>query len=129
MDGSQQNWEAERWVQVNLSEALKREECIWKQKSRVSWYTTADLNTKFFHLSTIIRRRRNNIESIKDGHGRWLRDRVAIGSHVEEYFRKLFTSEFAGIDDEISELIQPTITTDNNMQLCEIPWRKRLRQR
>lgn len=34
--------------------------------------------------------------------------------------RTLFTSEFSGIDEELSELIQPLISTDENERLCAL---------
>lgn len=86
LDPSPQAWEAELSIQSELAKALEREECIWKQKSRIRWLTTSDLNIKFFHLSTVIRRRRNNIESIRDERGTWLRDRATIGDHVVGYY-------------------------------------------
>lgn len=88
----------------------------------MSWLTTTNLTTKFFHLSTIIQRRHNNIdESLKDGQGRWLRDRATIGSHVVDYFTRVFSSDFRGVDDELAELIQPTIAEDDNVSLCMLP--------
>lgn len=83
---SDQSWEAEQRVQSDLLEALKREECIWKQKSRITWLTTFDLNTRYFHLSTIIRQRRNSMEAMKNGKGMWLTGRYAIGEHIVDYF-------------------------------------------
>ncbi|KAG6643272.1 hypothetical protein CIPAW_09G198500 [Carya illinoinensis] len=56
-------------LKEQLNEMLKKEESLWIQKSRITWLTTTDLNTKFFHTSTIVRCRRNNIESLKIGNG------------------------------------------------------------
>lgn len=66
----------------------KMEEDLCCQKSCSMWLTMRDLNTKFFHLSTIIRRRRNSIDSIKTVDGTWLHDRTAIGMllHLCEVF-------------------------------------------
>ncbi|KAG7543761.1 Ribonuclease H-like superfamily [Arabidopsis thaliana x Arabidopsis arenosa] len=44
---------------------LEQEEIIWFQKSREKWIALGDRNTTYFHTSTIIRRRRNRIESLK----------------------------------------------------------------
>ena len=49
---------------------LEQEEMIWFQKSREKLLALGDRNTKFFHTSTIIRRRRNKIESLKTDDGR-----------------------------------------------------------
>ncbi|KAI3868841.1 hypothetical protein MKX03_027598, partial [Papaver bracteatum] len=45
---------------------LKLEEIFWRQKSRVEWLKDGDLNTKFFHTSTLVGRRRNSICMLKD---------------------------------------------------------------
>lgn len=51
---------------------LEQEEMIWFQKSREKWIVMGERNTKFFHTSTVIRRRRNQIEMLKDDDGRWI---------------------------------------------------------
>ena len=56
-------------LQSKLSKWLLRSETLWSQKSRELWLKLGDRNTKFFHLSTIIRRKRNNIDAIKDEQG------------------------------------------------------------
>ena len=43
---------------------LDQEELFWKQKSRNNWLKEGDRNTYFFHLSTIISRRKNKIEGL-----------------------------------------------------------------
>lgn len=44
---------------------LEQEEMVWFQKSRYKWIVLEDQNTKYFHTSTVIRRRRNRIEMLK----------------------------------------------------------------
>lgn len=53
-------------LQSELSKWLLRSEVLWRQKSRELWLKLGDKNTKFFHISTIIRRKRNSIDAIKD---------------------------------------------------------------
>lgn len=50
------NLEMEKNLVGVLDELLQWEEELWKQKSRVRWLTTSNLNTKFYHASTVIRR-------------------------------------------------------------------------
>lgn len=52
----------ERDLRGQFLEELKREEILSRSKSRVTWLITPDLNTKFFHISTIICRLRNCID-------------------------------------------------------------------
>lgn len=112
---------------MELSEAMKKEEIIWKQKSRINWLTTTDLNMSFFHLSTIIRRRRNNIETLKNSGGGWLHNRDEIGNHIVNFFKELYSSPGANGNGEIGELIQPVITAEDNKVLCALPTVKEIR--
>lgn len=53
---------------------LEQEDTFWAQKSRVQWIQQGERNTRFFHVSTICRRRRNKIASLKDDEGQWVID-------------------------------------------------------
>ena len=66
---SNDNGRIENELQVEFSEWLARTEVPWKQKSQELWLKEGDRNTKFFHLSTIIRRRLNHINAIKSEDG------------------------------------------------------------
>lgn len=52
-----------------LQKVLKLEEEFWKLKSRIQWIQDGDANTKIFHLTTLQRRRKNRIFSIRDEAG------------------------------------------------------------
>ena len=68
-DPTQENLSKEASINMELQERLQREETLWRQKSRIKWLSVADLNTKFFHPTTIIRRRKNAIDFIKNQQG------------------------------------------------------------
>ena len=59
-------------LQTELFEWLVRSESLWRQKSRELWLKAGDKNSSFFHLSTIIQRRHNNIDAIKADDGTWI---------------------------------------------------------
>lgn len=48
-------------LKQDLDLVLQQEESLWHQKSRSEWIQLGDLNTSFFHLRTIRRRKRNKI--------------------------------------------------------------------
>ncbi|XP_026422706.1 uncharacterized protein LOC113318700 isoform X3 [Papaver somniferum] len=53
------------------------------QKSRIDWLKDGDLNTKIFHTSTLVRRRRNSINLLKDNAG-FAKHVYQNGSNVAE---------------------------------------------
>ena len=64
---------------------------LWFQKSRMAAIRDGDRNTRYFHLSTIIRRKYNRIESLQDSTGVWITEPNAIHQLVLDYFSSLFT--------------------------------------
>ncbi|GLT53080.1 hypothetical protein SLA2020_263760 [Shorea laevis] len=79
-------------MKVELNELLFQEDLLWKTKSRETWLTCKDLNTKFFHASTLIRRRRNSIDFLKTSSGAWISDRNSIGGCFTSHYNSLFSS-------------------------------------
>ena len=61
------NLEKELLKDINV--VLNQEEEIWALKSRVNWMVQGDRNTNFYHVSTLVRRKRNQIMVIKDAVG------------------------------------------------------------
>ncbi|CAL8995128.1 unnamed protein product [Prunus brigantina] len=87
--GGGQSWRLKgfrRWFSSNEMEAL-----FWQQKSRIQWLQEGDRNTKFFHMTTVIRRRRNKIERLKNEEGVWVEDAVQMKGLAVKYFSNLFS--------------------------------------
>ncbi|KAG7576302.1 Ribonuclease H domain [Arabidopsis thaliana x Arabidopsis arenosa] len=79
---------------------LEQEEVIWYQKSREKIIALGDRNTTFFHTSTIIRRRRNRIELLKDVDDRWVSDKGELENLALNYYRKLYSLEDVNMGGE-----------------------------
>ena len=62
---------------------LKLEEELWALKSRVGWVVEGYRNTKFFHTSTIVRRRANKIVRLRNSVGEWITDNELICLHIQ----------------------------------------------
>ena len=93
-----------------LSTALKAEEMIWRQKSRVLWLRKADRNSKYFHALVKQRRARNRITQLLDENGNVVEDEERLVAISTSYFRQIFeSSNPEDIADVLSE-ISPTIT-------------------
>ncbi|KAL5719042.1 hypothetical protein ACHQM5_011876 [Ranunculus cassubicifolius] len=56
------NLNESKMLQTKLEELPLCEEIFWKQKSRDKWIDVGERNTKFFHATTLCRRKRNRIE-------------------------------------------------------------------
>ncbi|XP_075111507.1 uncharacterized protein LOC142181829 [Nicotiana tabacum] len=84
-----QNLEAN--LQAKFSVILKREEDFWI-KSRVSWLCEGDANTRFFHTTTLNRRKRNRILSLTDKVGNQITEPKLIRETTRGYFKNLFTT-------------------------------------
>ena len=70
----------------DLDLVLNQEEELWALKSRVNWLVQGDRNTTFFHVSTLVRRKRNQIMAIKNSVGDWIYEE----SDIKEFIRSGF---------------------------------------
>jgi hypothetical protein len=115
------NLRIEANLQAELQEWLLRDEMVWKQKSREIWLKEGDRNSKFFHLSTIIRRRRNSIDAVRNHLGSWITEKKEINEFFLENFKQVFTEEEVDFPVDLENLIQPSISIEENTELCTIP--------
>jgi hypothetical protein len=98
-----------------------KEESLWRSKSRETWLICRDLNTKYFHTSTLIRRRANAVNFLKLESGVWVSSRDDIGSNFISHFSNLFTSFNPAIEKEMLDLFSPVITDEENVTLSFPP--------
>jgi hypothetical protein len=120
-EATEENHRNEACLQYELSEWLLRNEILWRQKSRETWLREGDKNSKYFHLSTIIRRRRNKIDTIKSDLGEWITDRKEIRKHFLTHFTSQFCEEEVDFPTNLEELIPNSISDSENEELCRIP--------
>lgn len=73
---------------------LSQEEELWALKSRVNWMIQGDRNTAFYHVSTLVKRKRNQILAIKNVVGEWIYEDSGVKEHIRAGFRDIFTSSF-----------------------------------
>lgn len=94
----------EEKLQKELDNVLHQEEMLWFQKSRMEAIRDGDRNTKIFHLSTVIRRKRNRIDMLKNNEGTWVSKVEDVKNMVVDYWKELFTEEGQG---EVVDYIAP----------------------
>lgn len=64
----------ERKLKEERNLVLLQKEMIWRQKARIDWLRCTDRNKKFFHTTTLIKRRQNWVEALLDDQRVWVDD-------------------------------------------------------
>jgi hypothetical protein len=103
IDATQQatsSFDKEVSLKLDLNNLLVKEESLWRSKSRETWLTCRDLNTKYFHTSTLIRRRANAVNFLKLESGIWVSSRDEIGGNLISHFSNLFITSNPTIEIE-----------------------------
>ncbi|XP_062014406.1 uncharacterized protein LOC133730919 [Rosa rugosa] len=106
--------ESIRQASDNILSLWSIEELYWKQRSRVSWLAHGDANTRFFHQTTLMNRRRNKILRLDDGNGSWLTKETEIVSHLTQYFKDIYTGSPPTLVDEVLHFVDPVVTSVMN---------------
>lgn len=79
-------------LQTRYQHYVAAQEAYWIQRSRLNWNLQGDQNTRFFHMTVKVRRRRNRIQVIQNKEGDWF--------VKEEEIRRLFVNHFKEIYKE-----------------------------
>ena len=79
-----------------------------------------DKNTTFFHVTTMIRRQRNKIRSIKNSVGECITDMKEVKNHILDGFSKLFTTEleFSTSTLDVSCFSHSFLSEEEKTKLC-----------
>lgn len=85
------NLEAKLITEYN--DILKQEESLWLQKSRVWWLKEGEGHTKFFHATTVIRRRASRITCLENNQGEWIENVDELKCMARNFYELLYSSE------------------------------------
>ncbi|KAF7841372.1 ribonuclease H [Senna tora] len=72
---------------------LYQEELLWMQKSRCQLTVNGDRNTRFYHTTTMIRRKRNKVEALMNSDGEWIYDGDTLMRMAVHYFSLLYSED------------------------------------
>ena len=89
----------EKKIQQELDIVLNQEELLWFQKSREEWITSGDKNTRYYHASTLAKRNRNRIDSLRLPSREWVSDPTTLENLVTDYYKMLFIEEVSDLPD------------------------------
>lgn len=82
------------WTNTFLNQL---QEVLWKDYERIllqeenKWIQFGDKNTKFFHTSTQVKKKRNKIKALKDDSGNWISEKEVLKTMVTNVFRDLYS--------------------------------------
>ncbi|KAG2288886.1 hypothetical protein Bca52824_048490 [Brassica carinata] len=79
-----------------LDKAYVEEERYWRQRSRILWLQSGDMNTSYFHAITRGRKAANKFAVIEKQDGCVVFEEKQIAEAIAEYYRNLFTSSSDG---------------------------------
>lgn len=74
-----------------LDVILYQEELIWFQKSRAKWLNDGDRDSKFYHIKTINRHRRNIILMLRNVDRDWVEEVAELKAILNNFYQDLFT--------------------------------------
>ncbi|XP_075663408.1 uncharacterized protein LOC142632996 [Castanea sativa] len=100
---TKENLELEVALSLELDDWLVKESLKWQQKSREIWLKEGDRNSRFFLLTTLVRRRRNFISDIKQEDSSWISGREAIQEYFKANFQSLYQSSRPQIPESLLE--------------------------
>lgn len=70
---------------------------LWAHKSKVNWMIQRDRNTTFYHVSTLVKRKRNQIMVIKNEVREWLYKELDIMEFIRKHFNDIYTSSLTSL--------------------------------
>ncbi|XP_026378269.1 uncharacterized protein LOC113272679 [Papaver somniferum] len=108
-------------LQAELGNWYKIKNDYYHQLSRDKFFKEYDQNTEYFHASASNRKRINAINSLREPSGLWLSDRDQINSLFLKHFQQIGTSQNSNFDFELSTIINPCISSEENASLTAIP--------
>ena len=104
-------------VSRKLQEAYRDEEQYWEQKSRTTWHTCGDRNTKFYHALTKQRRIQNKIIGLYNEDDNWVNSESEVEGVAVKYFTDLFQTASPAEFDSFLEEVPTSITENQNNKL------------
>ena len=92
------------------------------------WYSSGDVNTKFYHALTKQRRVSNKIVGLHDDMGNWITEENKVEKVAVDYFDDLFSTTGPTEFDSFLEEIVPSISPQMNQVLLRLATEEEVQQ-
>ncbi|KAK3217696.1 hypothetical protein Dsin_011666 [Dipteronia sinensis] len=110
-------------VYHDLDVLLSRNECFYRDQSRVKWLQNGDRNSTFFYASIWWQQYRKTLSTILIN-GVLSNDRLVIRDHIVCYYSAFFSSDSSKVGYDflmVDVVISNMVTVDENCFLIDIP--------
>ncbi|XP_070004648.1 uncharacterized protein [Nicotiana sylvestris] len=97
------------------------QESMLKQKSQIKWFEEGDKHTKYFHSILREKRRRQQVNRIKNSRGKWIKGDDKIANRAVRHFQNFFNLTPPTINNSILNCIPFCILGDDNSMLSMVP--------
>jgi hypothetical protein len=111
------SYETCRQLEAKLHEVYKREEIMYKQRSRQEWLKAGDQNTRYFQNRASHRRQKNTIRGLRRPDGSLCKTNEGMGRMAQSFYQNLYTSEGSANREVILDLVTHAVTEDMNRML------------
>lgn len=69
-----------REAEIEYSKILTQQEDFWKQRAKQFWLQGGDCNSKYFHSYASSRKKKNQINKLKNKEGNWVDWSTGLGN-------------------------------------------------
>lgn len=115
-------------LQDSLDGLLLKEQILWRDKAKELWLEEGDQNSRYFHVSTIIRRRKNHIAHLLNRDHVAVTDCDEIGQVFVDFYKDLFSSSNHVIPPTLVALFPDPLSTQNVRGIADIPSPEEIQQ-
>ncbi|XP_060184145.1 uncharacterized protein LOC132613875 isoform X1 [Lycium barbarum] len=106
---------------MNLSKAKAEFIRYLKIQEKVKWLEEGDNNSAFFHSVIKEKRKRLNIQKIKDLEGNWVEGTPLVAEAAVKFFSNLFKTEVIEEDSSVLHAMERCVSNEDNISLTTQP--------
>jgi hypothetical protein len=92
---------------------------MWRQRSRIEWFSEGGKNTRFFHLRTSQRKKKNKICRLLRPDGVATENEQELADLNRDFYDNLYRSEGVENMDEVLNVVPSKVTQQMNERLLK----------
>lgn len=78
---------------AEFHDILNSEASFWKQRAKDRWLRGGERNSKYFHMTALLRQRKRTITQLKGNDGVWCHDSDLLAQWARDFYLQLYTAE------------------------------------